>query len=286
MAVMLSGMPENRMRIQVEVPGGRLRVVDEGDGPPVVLVHAGIAQLESWDGFVPLLVDAGYRVVRYDARGWGESTADDVAFSERADLIAVLDATGIGRAALVGNSRGGSNAFDTAIEYPDRIVAVVGVGAGLGGFDGDVTPEEGTLFTEMDRLESLDPPDPAAVAEIDVRVWVDGPGQPATRVPAWIREAIRGWDAPLYAEGHVFGERLRLDPPAAARLDDLRVPVLAIAGALDVSEVAQTAHHLEAHAPMARALVWPDVAHMVGMEAPERLAAAIVGFLEPLPRWR
>ena len=269
----------------VEVAGGRLYVVEEGAGPPIVLVHAGIAGLESWDAVAPRLAAAGYRVVRYDARGWGRSTTDDVPFSEPADLVAVLDATGIGRAALVGNSRGGANAFDTAIAYPDRVVAVIGVGAGLSGFDGDATPDELELFTEMDRLESLDPPDPAAVAEIDLRVWVDGPGQPPTRVPAWIREAVRSWDEPLYAADHVFGQRIRLDPPAAARLDELRVPVLAVAGGLDVGEVAQTARHLEAHAPRARAVVWPDVAHMIGMEAPERLADAIVEFLAPLPRW-
>ena len=112
----------------VDVPGGRLFVVDEGDGPPVVLLHAGIVDLRSWDGLVPHLVAAGYRAVRYDARAWGRSTTEDVAYSNRADLVAVLDALGIGRAALVGNSRGGQIAFDTAVEFPDRVVAVVGVG--------------------------------------------------------------------------------------------------------------------------------------------------------------
>jgi pimeloyl-ACP methyl ester carboxylesterase len=61
--------------------------------------------------------------------------------------------------------------------------------------------------------------------------------------------------------------------------------VLAVAGELDVSEVVQTARHLEANAPDARALIWPDVAHMIGMEVPERLADAIVEFLERIPRW-
>jgi 3-oxoadipate enol-lactonase len=269
----------------IEVPGGRLRVVDEGAGPPIVLLHAGIACLESWDAMAPMLATAGYRVVRYDARGYGGSTTDDVAFAEPADLVAVLDALGIGRAALVGNSRGGANAFDTAIAYPDRVVAVVGVAAGLSGFDGDATPEEIGLFTEMDRLESLDPPDPTAVAEIDLRVWVDGPGQPPTRVPAWIREAVRSWDEPLYAIGRVSGQRIQLDPPAAERLDELRAPILAVAGALDPTEIAQIARHLEANAPQARAVIWPDVAHMIGMEVPERLADAVVEFLAPLPRW-
>ena len=103
---------------QVEVPGGRLSVRDEGAGPPIVLLHAGVADLRAWDDVVPPLIAAGYRAVRYDARGHGPSPTDDVAFSQRADLLAVLDALGIGRAALVGNSRGGMIALDTAIEAP------------------------------------------------------------------------------------------------------------------------------------------------------------------------
>jgi pimeloyl-ACP methyl ester carboxylesterase len=60
---------------------------------------------------------------------------------------------------------------------------------------------------------------------------------------------------------------------------------LAVAGALDLSEVAQTARHLEAAAPNARAVILPGVAHMIGMEAPAELAGLIVEFLAPLPRW-
>jgi pimeloyl-ACP methyl ester carboxylesterase len=92
-------------------------------------------------------------------------------------------------------------------------------------------------------------------------------------------------DTAGYEPGHEVGEIIRLDPPAGARLDELRCPVLAVAGDLDVSEVAQVARHLEANAPDARAVVWPDVAHMIGMEVPDRLATLIVDFLAPLPRW-
>ena len=76
-----------------------------------------------------------------------------------------------------------------------------------------------------------------------------------------------------------------IDPVANERLTDLRRPVLAIAGALDFSDVTATARHLEADAPDARAVIWDDVAHMIGMEQPDRLAAEIVAFLEPLDRW-
>ncbi len=271
----------------LDVPGGRLRFRDKGpsDGSPILLIHAGIAQLEAWDGLVPLLGAAGYRVVRYDMRGWGRSTTDDVEFSHRADVIALLDHLAIGRVAIVGNSMGGVHSFDTAIEYPERVVAIVGVGAGLSGFEGPATPDEIALFDEMERLESADPIDPDAVADIDVRVWVDGPGQPEGRAPSWIREAVRAWDRPLYVADHVGGRPVRLTPPADARLGDLRCPVLAIAGALDFTDVAVTARRLAAGAPDARAVIWPDVAHMIGMEVPERLAEAIVAFLAPLPRW-
>lgn len=269
----------------VDVPGGRIPIVDEGAGPPIVLIHAGIVDLRAWELLVPYLTTAGYRVVRYDTRGFGVSTTDDVEFSNRADAIAVLDALGIGRAALVGNSRGGSIAFDTAVEFPDRVVAVVGVGAGLGGFEGEPTAEELVLFDEGERLESADPFDPAALTDFEVRLWVDGPGQPTDRVEPAIREAVRRMDLPLNQPDRVRGTPIVLEPTATDRLADLRCPVLAVAGALDLADVAQTALHLAANAPNARAIVWPDVAHMIGMEAPERLAGAIVEFLAPLDRW-
>jgi len=269
----------------VAVPGGRLNVLDEGAGPPIVLLHAGIANLRAWDAMTPALVAAGHRVVRYDQRGFGETVTEDVPFSNRADVVALLDALAIGRAALVGNSRGGTVAFDTAIEFPDRVAAVIGVGAGLGGFDGGGTPLEYELIEAMDALESADPPDPAAIADIDVRAWVDGPGQPETRVAAAVRDAVREMDADIYRAGRVNGQPIALDPVANDRLAALRVPVLAVAGALDFTESAAMARHLEANAPNARALIWDDVAHMIGMEVPERLAEAITAFLAPLATW-
>ena len=271
----------------VAVPGGRLRTLDEGDpsDPAILLLHAAVADLRAWDEVVPPLVNAGYRVVRYDARGFGESTTEDVDYSTRADALAVLDALGIGRAAFVGNSRGGQIAFDTAIEFPERVVAVVGVGAGLGGFEGEPTPEELAVFEEGDALESAEVIDVDALVDLETRVWLDGIGQAETRLPAAIRERFRAMDAAIYAPVRVTGRHISLAPSAGSRLADLRCPVLAIAGAFDVSDVAQTARHLEANAPDARALIMPGVAHMIGLEVPSELAALIVDFLAPLPRW-
>lgn len=269
----------------LDVPGGRLLVVDEGNGPPIILLHAGIADNRAWDALVPTLQAAGYRTVRYDARGFGQSTTDDVEFSHRADLLAVMDALGIGRAVLVGNSRGGMLAFDTAIESPGRVVAVVGVGAGLGGFDGESTPEEVALFAEYRRIDRADPSDIVALTTFEVHIWADGPGQPADRVAPAIRDLVYAMNLPLNEPNHVGGREIALDPPVNDRLAELHCPILAVAGTLDFSEVVQVARHLEAEAPDARALIWDDVAHMIGMEQPDRLAAAIADFLAPLDRW-
>ena len=268
----------------IDVPGGRLKVVVEGEGPPIVLVHSAIVDLRSWDALAPHLLDADYKAVRYDTRGYGESTTDDVDFSNRDDLVAVLDAVGAGKAALVVNSRGAMIALDTTLQFPDRFVAFAWVGGGIGGFDsGGPTPEEQPIWDEGERLEAAGDAD--GMADLNVRAWVDGIGQPPTRVPSELREAVRAMDRPLVEPGRVFGRPIPLDPPADRRLANIRIPVLAVVGALDTSGTLAAAARLAEAVPDGRLVTIPDVAHMVGMEVPDRLAALIVELLAPLPRW-
>jgi pimeloyl-ACP methyl ester carboxylesterase len=270
----------------VPVPHGTLAVVDEGDGPPVVLVHAGICDLRSWDAMTPALVAGGLRVIRYDARGHGGSTTEDVEFSNVDDLVAVLDARGVHQALLVGNSRGGYVSIEAALDHPERVVGVVGVGSGVAGFDPPLTPEEDALFVEMDRLEEAESPDVEAIAELDVRVWVDGPGQPTDRVDPAVREYVRDVDRALYAPGHVRGRSVRPTTDAVERLPGLAMPVVMVAGALDVSESVTIARHVASLAPQGRAIVWDDVAHMIGMEQPQRLAEVVLGLAAEIGVWQ
>ena len=267
----------------VAVPGGHLHVLDEGAGSPIVLLHAGIVDARAWEPLSVRLVAAGYRTIAFDRRGAGASVTDDVAFSNRDDVRAVMDALGIRRACLVGNSVGGQIAVDVAVETPDRVVALVTVGASIGGYEPEPTPDEAALFERMERLEESGTPD--EVADFDVRLWVDGPGQPETRVAPATREWVRAMTRENGDSSRVTGRPMPLQPRAAERLDSLTMPVLAVAGALDVSDGAATAEHLAAVVPGARALILPDVAHLIGLEAPHRLATAIVEHVAPLAPW-
>ena len=260
----------------VDVPHGRLHVVDEGDGPAVVLLHAGIADLRSWDPMVPSLLATGLRAIRYSARGHGRSTTEDVEFSHVDDLLAVMDACGVERAVLVGNSRGGHVAVDAALAHPHRVRGVVAVAAGISGFEPPLTAEEDAILAEMDRLEEADPVDANALADLDVRLWVDGPGQREDRVDPAIREYVRMVDLALNAPGHVRGRPRRPEVDAAPHLGRLTMPVVAVAGGLDLSYVIPTARLVAERAPLGSAVIWPDVAHMIGLEAPDRLASLVV----------
>jgi 3-oxoadipate enol-lactonase len=269
--------------IWIDVPGGRLAAEDEGDGPPIVLVHSAIVNRRSWDALTPLLVEAGYRVLRYDMRGCGESTAEAVEFSPRDDLRAVMDARGVAKAVVVGNSWGAMNALDAVIESPDRFVALGWLGGGVGGFQGGNTPEEQEFLNAEGKAEEAGQPDLAA--DLDVRIWVDGVGQPPTRVPASIRDAVRSMDRELLEPGREFGKNTPLEPRANERLGELALPVLAVVGSLDTSGTRKAARRLAGAAPNVRLEEWPDVAHMIAMEQPERLATLLVEFLGQLPRW-
>src|SRR4051812_16330232 len=275
----------------IDVARGRLRVGVDGpddapQAPPITMLASALVTLHAWDAMTPRLVAAGYRVVRYDYRGFGGSTTEAVDFSNRADLRAVLDELGVERTAIVGNSYGAMIALDSVLEMPERFVALIWVGGGIGGYQGgyEDLPDELELFEAYDKAEQAG--DVEAMVDLDIRIWVDGVGQPPDRVPAEIRETVRTMDRPHVAPDRVTGKPISLEPWADDRLGSIAVPTLVVVGELDTSGTRRAAERLASGAPNARLESWPGIAHMVGMEAPERLAQAIIEFLAPLPRWR
>src|SRR5258708_15006184 len=134
--------------VWIDAPGARLAAEDEGNpaDPTILLVHSAVVNRRSWDGVVPGLLDAGYRVIRYDMRGFGESTSKDVEFRGHEDALAVLAHFGVAHSAVVGNSMGAHFALDAVLAAPERFVAYVWVGGGMSGYDNEPAPAEMALF--------------------------------------------------------------------------------------------------------------------------------------------
>lgn len=260
----------------VDVPGGRIWAQAAGAGSAVVLVHAGIADRRMWDPQWDALA-ARHRVVRYDTRGFGRTESTDVEFSNRADLVAVMDAIEVEHATLVGCSRGGSIVVDTALEFPGRVSGLVWVCGGLGGLEMEDTVEEAAAGERMEALWAAR--DWVALADLDVAVWVDGVGQPEGRAPAAVRELVHRMCLETYLQEKPSGRPIVLEPPAAGRLGEIHVPMQVIIGELDTVSTRLTAEVLAAAVAGAHRVSLPGVAHLPNLERPEWFTETLLAFL-------
>ena len=261
----------------IPVQGGTLWAQWAGSGSAVVLIHAGIADARMWDPQWDTLVSL-HRTARYDTRGFNRTRTEAVPFSNRADVIAVMDAAGIERAVVVGCSRGGAIALDTALEYPDRVSGLVWVCGGVSGAEVDDLPEATAAFERQEGL--YESKDWDAMADLDVEIWIDGIGQRTGRADASVRALVKQMCLDSYTKELEEGEPIVLDPPAVGRLGDLRIPVLAIVGLLDLPSTAAMASVLVDGAPYARRIDLPDVAHLPSLERPTWFTGTLRSFLD------
>ena len=221
---------------------------------------------------------ARHRVVRYDTRGYGRTEGADVEFSNRADLVAVMDATEVEHATLVGCSRGGSIAVDTALEFPGRVSALVWVCGGLGGIEMEETPEETAAGERMEALWAARD----WVAPRATWTWPSGSmasDQPAGRAPAPVRELVRRMCLETYLQEKPRGRPIVLEPPAAGRLGEIRVPMQVIIGELDTVSTRLTAEMLAAAVAGAHRVSTAGVAHLPNLERPGWFTETLLGFL-------
>lgn len=116
------------------VDGTSLRYDFSGDGPALVLLHGSVLSRAIWRGLGYLApLAAEHTVIRMDLRGHGLSGTphDPAAYTQEVfieDLLAVLDAEGIGRAALLGYSLGARIALGAALAHPGRVTRLVSLG--------------------------------------------------------------------------------------------------------------------------------------------------------------
>ena len=246
--------------------------------PAVVFLHAGVADRRAWGAVLDALRDDDLDLIAYDRRGYGETPigADDARFTHLADLIAVLDAAGVERAVVVGNSMGGELALDIAATAPQRVAAVLLLGAGVSGMTDEDTPFDWVPDAASEPLmDGIAQAHGAGDVDEEVRLllhlWLDGPasdegrvGGPARQLAVTMNRRILEIAAPEGAGSS------GLD--TWAHLDTVTVPVLATWGDLDISAdqpfYAETARRL----PSVTSRVLTGTAHLPSLEAPELVA--------------
>ena len=264
----------------IPVSGGRLYYEESGEGLPLVLLHAGVANLRQWDPHVPAFAER-YRVIRYDTRGWGRSESEHVEFTNRGDLRDVLDHLGVGAAHLLGASRSGSIALDFTVENPERVTSLTVVAGGVGGYDPGLPEEANAPSEALDAAtgEALNAKDWTRLADLETAFWVNGPGQPVDRVDPAVQATVHDWILTTYAAEKEEAIPQRLDPTAATRLDQLTMPLLVVIGELDEAYTNAACRYLAETVPGARLEVFEGAAHMLNLEQPDRFTRLVLDFL-------
>jgi pimeloyl-ACP methyl ester carboxylesterase len=251
-----------------------------GSGPPVLLIHAGIADRTMWGPQWEGWRDR-FKLFRYDQRGFGESADPAPPYSLHVDALAVLDAAGVERPAVVGCSFGGATALDLALAEPERVAALVEVAATPSGHE--PTPD---LLAAFERVEAAyEQGGVEAANEVELEMWADGPGrEPGSsdpdfraRVGAMNREALRREEAREEADRVL--EPDPLEPPALGRLAEVEAPTLVVTGEHDQPSVLAGSAAIAAGVPGAEAVEIPDAAHLPSLERPEAFEAAVLPFL-------
>lgn len=271
-------MPETQTGWLDVSDGGRLYYEIAGTGQPLVLAHAGIADLRMWDEQFDVFAQH-YRVIRYDMRGYGRSELGTGTFLHRDDLNALLDHVGADRAYLVGCSHGGEVVIDFTLEHPERVAALIPVASSLSGFEmqGEPPPQ---ILEMMPAFESGDL---ERVIELQCQLFVDGPfrtpeqGNPAVRTRMREMTLIQ-----LRNNAFLHGDQPPLEPPAVRRLNEIHAPTLVIVGDYDNPEIVRTADTIAAGIPGAQKVVIHEAAHLPNMEKPAEFNAAVLDFLRKL----
>lgn len=256
-----------------DINGARLYYEVAGAGQPLVLIHAGIADSRMWDDQFDVFAEH-YRVVRFDARGFGNSSMPAGAFSYSEDLYELLRFLEIERAYVLGVSMGGGTAIDLALAHPEIVAALIPVASALDGYAYAEDPKE----AEIEAAASVG--DYARANELELQLWVDGPKRSHDQVDAAMRERVRIMNLNNYTLSEQNkGERRRLDPPAITRLGDIRVPTLIIVGDYDIPDMLAIADVLEQGISESRKVVMHGVAHLPNMERPKEFNKIVVDFL-------
>lgn len=235
-----------------------------GDGPAVLLVHAGVADARMWARQVDEL-KADHRVITVDLRGFGETPVEVGAkYSDAGDLLALLDEVGADSVAAVGASYGGYVVQQAASREPERFNRLVLLCAPTD----NVVPTDDLRAVWAEENQLVEAGDVDGAADLTVRRWI-GPDADDEA-----RELLRAMQRRAYElqipAGDVENEEYAVEP------EKITAPVRLITGAHDFQFFADCATYLQERLPNAERIDLPWAGHLPTLERPSEALSLIL----------
>ena len=261
--------------------GRQVHVRDEGPrDAPIVLLHGSNADLHTWQAWTDAL-SADYRVVRFDQRGHGlTGPAADADYSIETfagDIDAVVDALGVERFVLAGNSMGGAIAMQYAIASPERLDGLVLVDASGAPIERNA---DGNIAFKLAAMPGVG----SVMSQVLPRSLVERSlSQSVSNQKIVTGEAVdRYWELARYP-GNRDATRARFSTPRSAfsaeQVAQTDVPTLVMWGEEDKLIPYEAAGWYMDHLPDATLAAYPGIGHLPMEEAPERSAADLQQWL-------
>jgi pimeloyl-ACP methyl ester carboxylesterase len=245
-------LPPTDRQGHIEHDGARIWHASYGAGRPVILLHGGLGHGGNWAHQLPALLLAGYRVTLIDSRGHGRSTRDDRPYTYElmaSDVLSVMDALHIDKAAFVGWSDGACIALVLAMKAAERVSAVFFFGCNM---------------------------DPSGTKEFVANPILDRCFGRHAKDYARLSATPDQFNAFVEA----IGLMMKTEPNySAADLARIRVPVTIAQSEYDEFIKPEHAEYLARSIPDAELIRLEDVSHFAPLQRPDYFNAALLAFL-------
>ncbi|WP_166239073.1 alpha/beta fold hydrolase [Paenibacillus turpanensis] len=257
----------------IEWEGVKLHVSIQGEGETVLLLHGGYSNLAVWDEVAELLAQQ-YRVIRFDQRGYGQSSPPAGPFSYYEDIKKLLDWYQITETSIIGSSFGGAAAIDFTLQFPQYVKKLILVAPSIHGLK---YPFRMTWAGILDYLRVK-------------RFGIEKASEVFMSKAFWSYlipkdEQKRQLFRRLYISNEVFytsspSLQKPLQPFALQRLAELEAPTLVIEADRDHPFNKQACDLLHQRVKGAAKFVIPNSGHYPHLEHPSQVSSVALQFLQ------